>query len=125
MQMQGLRFLPRSSVLERVNGDLADALTGRSGAERILRDLEEANAFVVAVRWQQTVEPLKDRVREQGLSACHLDEHHVSWDFSPDPSFESKLEWISSFVNDELIPLEPLAQEVSAHGRSLKTTLLF
>ena len=37
----------------------------------------------------------------------------VSWDFSPDPVFQSKLEWISSFVNDELIPLEPLAQEVS------------
>ncbi len=43
------RFLLRTSVLERVNGELAGALTGRPGGERILQELEEANAFVVAV----------------------------------------------------------------------------
>jgi LuxR family transcriptional regulator, maltose regulon positive regulatory protein len=43
------RLLLRTSVLERVNGELADLLTGGSGGERILQDLEEANAFVVAV----------------------------------------------------------------------------
>jgi LuxR family maltose regulon positive regulatory protein len=36
-------------VLERVNGELADLLAGGSGGERVLQDLEEANAFVVAV----------------------------------------------------------------------------
>jgi LuxR family maltose regulon positive regulatory protein len=36
-------------VLERVNGELADLLTGDSGGERVLHDLEEANAFVVSV----------------------------------------------------------------------------
>src|ERR1700748_1659672 len=35
----------RISVLERVNGELADLLTGGSGGERILQDLEEAGAF--------------------------------------------------------------------------------
>ena len=43
------RLLLRTSVLERVSGELADALTGGSGGERILQDLEEANAFVVAL----------------------------------------------------------------------------
>jgi LuxR family maltose regulon positive regulatory protein len=43
------RLLLRTSVLERVNGELADALTGGSGGERVLEDLEEANAFVVAL----------------------------------------------------------------------------
>ena len=43
------RLLLRTSILERVNGELADLLTVRSGGERILRDLEQANAFVVAV----------------------------------------------------------------------------
>src|SRR5260370_915665 len=43
------RFLLRTSVLERVNGELAGVLTGRAGGERILQELEEANAFVVAV----------------------------------------------------------------------------
>jgi LuxR family maltose regulon positive regulatory protein len=43
------RFLLRTSVLEQVNGELADALTGRPGGERILQELEQANAFVVAV----------------------------------------------------------------------------
>src|SRR5689334_2841428 len=42
-------LLLRTSVLERVSGELADALTGGSGGERILQDLEEANAFVVAL----------------------------------------------------------------------------
>ena len=34
---------------ERVNGELADLLTGGSGGERILQDLEQAGAFVVAL----------------------------------------------------------------------------
>ena len=43
------RLLLRTSILERVSGPLADVLTGRSGGERIMQELEEANAFVVAV----------------------------------------------------------------------------
>jgi LuxR family transcriptional regulator, maltose regulon positive regulatory protein len=43
------RLLLRTSVLERVNGQLADLLTGGQGGERVLLDLEEANAFVVSV----------------------------------------------------------------------------
>jgi LuxR family transcriptional regulator, maltose regulon positive regulatory protein len=43
------RLLLRTSVLERVNGQLADLLTGSSGGERVLQDLEEAHAFVVAL----------------------------------------------------------------------------
>ena len=43
------RLLLRTSVLERVSGDLADRLTGGAGAERILQDLEQAGAFVVSL----------------------------------------------------------------------------
>ena len=43
------RLLLRTSVLERVNGELADVLTGGSGGERVLQDLEQANAFVMAL----------------------------------------------------------------------------
>jgi LuxR family transcriptional regulator, maltose regulon positive regulatory protein len=43
------RLLLRTSVLERVNGELADLLTGGSGGQRILRQLEDANAFVAEV----------------------------------------------------------------------------
>jgi LuxR family transcriptional regulator, maltose regulon positive regulatory protein len=43
------RLLLRTSVLDRVNGELADLLTGGSGGERVLQDLEEANAFVVSL----------------------------------------------------------------------------
>ena len=43
------RLLLRTSVLDRVNGELADLLTGESGGERVLQDLEEANAFVVSL----------------------------------------------------------------------------
>jgi LuxR family maltose regulon positive regulatory protein len=43
------RLLLRTSVLERVSGELADLLTGGSGGERVLQKLEEANAFVVSL----------------------------------------------------------------------------
>ncbi len=43
------RLLLRTSVLERVSGPLADALTGSPGGERILQDLEQAGAFVVSL----------------------------------------------------------------------------
>jgi LuxR family transcriptional regulator, maltose regulon positive regulatory protein len=46
-QVRGL--LLRTCLVERVSGELADALTGGSGGERVLQDLEEANAFVVAL----------------------------------------------------------------------------
>src|SRR5260370_39219085 len=39
-------LLLRTALLERVNGELAGLLTGRPGAEPILLDLEDANAFV-------------------------------------------------------------------------------
>ena len=43
------RLLLRTSLLDRVNGELADLLTGAGGSERILLDLEDANAFVVSL----------------------------------------------------------------------------
>ena len=43
------RLLLRTSILDRVNGELADLLTGDSGGERVLQRLEEAGAFVVSL----------------------------------------------------------------------------
>jgi LuxR family transcriptional regulator, maltose regulon positive regulatory protein len=43
------RLLLRTSILDRVNGELADLLTGGSGGERVLQQLEEAGAFVVSL----------------------------------------------------------------------------
>ncbi|MBO0815706.1 MAG: LuxR family transcriptional regulator, partial [Actinobacteria bacterium] len=43
------RLLLRTSILERVNGELAALLTGDEGAERVLQDLEAAGAFVVSL----------------------------------------------------------------------------
>jgi len=47
-------LLLRTSLLDRVNGELADVLTGRPGSERILLDLEDANAFVVSLDPERT-----------------------------------------------------------------------
>ncbi len=47
-------LLLRTSVLERVCGPLADVLTGRSGGERILQDLEQAGAFVASLDGQRS-----------------------------------------------------------------------
>jgi LuxR family transcriptional regulator, maltose regulon positive regulatory protein len=43
------RLLLRTAILERVNGELADLLTGDVGGERVLQDLEAANAFVMSL----------------------------------------------------------------------------
>jgi LuxR family transcriptional regulator, maltose regulon positive regulatory protein len=42
-------LLLRTCILDRVTGPLADALTGRADSARLLHELEEANALVVAV----------------------------------------------------------------------------
>jgi LuxR family transcriptional regulator, maltose regulon positive regulatory protein len=42
-------LLLRTSILTRVNGALADLLTGDASGERVLQDLEHANAFVVSL----------------------------------------------------------------------------
>jgi LuxR family maltose regulon positive regulatory protein len=47
-------LLLRTSLLDRVNGELADLLTGRPGSERILLELEDANAFVVSLDAERT-----------------------------------------------------------------------
>jgi LuxR family transcriptional regulator, maltose regulon positive regulatory protein len=43
------RLLLRTSILDRVNGELAGLLTGDGGGERVLQDLEAANAFTVSL----------------------------------------------------------------------------
>lgn len=35
----------------------------------------------------------------------------MAWDFSTEPEFQQKLDWASDFVNNELIPLEPIQAE--------------
>ena len=47
-------MLLRTSLVDRVNGELADLLAGRSGSEQMLLELEEANAFVVSLDAQRT-----------------------------------------------------------------------
>ncbi|HEY0806688.1 MAG TPA: AAA family ATPase, partial [Pseudonocardiaceae bacterium] len=43
------RLLLRTSLVDQVNGELADLLADASGSERILLELEDANAFVVSL----------------------------------------------------------------------------
>jgi LuxR family transcriptional regulator, maltose regulon positive regulatory protein len=47
-------LLLRTSLFDRVNGELADLLTGRPGSERILLALEDADAFVVSLDLERT-----------------------------------------------------------------------
>ena len=48
------QLLLRTCLLDRVNGELADLLTGRAGSEGILLGLEDANAFVVSLDPERT-----------------------------------------------------------------------
>jgi LuxR family maltose regulon positive regulatory protein len=47
-------MLLRTSLLDRVNGELADLLSRQPGCERFLLDLEDANAFVVSLDPKRT-----------------------------------------------------------------------
>jgi LuxR family maltose regulon positive regulatory protein len=47
-------LLLRTSLLDQVNGELADLLTGRPGSEQILLSLEDANTFVEALDPERT-----------------------------------------------------------------------
>jgi LuxR family transcriptional regulator, maltose regulon positive regulatory protein len=47
-------LLLRTSLLDRVNGELADVLTGRPGSEGILLELADANAFVLPLDPERT-----------------------------------------------------------------------
>jgi LuxR family maltose regulon positive regulatory protein len=47
-------MLLRTSLVDRVNGELGDLLAGRSGSEQLLLELEDANAFVVSLDAQRT-----------------------------------------------------------------------
>jgi LuxR family transcriptional regulator, maltose regulon positive regulatory protein len=47
-------LLLRTCLLDRVNGELADLLADRPGSERILLELEDANAFVVSLDPERT-----------------------------------------------------------------------
>ncbi len=47
-------MLLRTSLVDRVNGELADLLADRSGSEQMLLELEDANAFVVSLDAQRT-----------------------------------------------------------------------
>jgi LuxR family transcriptional regulator, maltose regulon positive regulatory protein len=48
------QLLLRTSLLERVNGELADLMTGYTGSEQVLLELEDANAFVVSLDPERT-----------------------------------------------------------------------
>jgi LuxR family transcriptional regulator, maltose regulon positive regulatory protein len=51
-EVQGM--LLRTSLVDRLNSELADVLAGRAGSERMLLELEDANAFVVSLDAQRT-----------------------------------------------------------------------
>src|SRR5881398_3252996 len=40
----------------------------------------------------------------------------MAWDFSTDPEFQSKLDWMSSFVRERIWPLETLTEELGWDG---------
>jgi LuxR family transcriptional regulator, maltose regulon positive regulatory protein len=47
-------MLLRTSLVDRMDGELADLLAGRSGSEQMLLGLEDANAFVVSLNPERT-----------------------------------------------------------------------
>jgi LuxR family transcriptional regulator, maltose regulon positive regulatory protein len=75
-------MLLRTSLVDRISGELADVLTGRSGSERMLLELQDANAFVVSLdaarTWFRYHQLLADflRLELRRTSADELPELH-------------------------------------------------
>jgi len=44
----------------------------------------------------------------------------MAWDFSTEPEFEKKLEWMRSFVRDEVYPLEVLDADEAGFMRAIR-----
>jgi LuxR family maltose regulon positive regulatory protein len=83
-QPQSVRsFLLQTSVLERLNGALCDALTGRDDGQAMLEQLEKANLFVVALDdelyWYRYHHLFKDVLcarRQRAYTAQHTQALH-------------------------------------------------
>ena len=43
------------------------------------------------------------------------------WDFETDPEFQEKLDWMRRFVDENLVPLEPIQAELPADEWKLET----
>jgi LuxR family maltose regulon positive regulatory protein len=78
------RLLLRTSILDSVNGELADLLTGGSGGERMLQELEQANSLVTALdarrSWFRYHKLLADllQLELRGSSAAELPALHAA-----------------------------------------------
>src|SRR5487761_8366 len=44
----------------------------------------------------------------------------MTWDFSTEPEFESKLEWMRDFMRDEVYPLEVLDTDEAGFMRAIR-----
>ena len=44
----------------------------------------------------------------------------MTWDFSTEPEFERKLEWMRRFMHDEVYPLEVLDTDERGFARAIK-----
>jgi ATP/maltotriose-dependent transcriptional regulator MalT len=79
---QRRNFLLQTSVLERLSGPLCDAVTGESGGQDILEDLERANLFLIPLdeerRWYRLHHLFGDllRARLQEAEADRIAELH-------------------------------------------------
>ncbi|RIK39779.1 MAG: hypothetical protein DCC58_14805 [Chloroflexi bacterium] len=69
-------FLVETSLLDRLNGPLCDAVTGRAGSQTLLEQLERANVFLVPLdderRWFRYHHLLSDVLREQRYTTAWL-----------------------------------------------------
>jgi LuxR family maltose regulon positive regulatory protein len=74
------RLLLRTSILDRVTGSLADALVDATGSERILLELEQGNAFVVALDAERT----SFRYHELFADLLHLELRRTEPDIVPE-----------------------------------------
>ena len=48
----------------------------------------------------------------------------MSWDFSTEPEFQETLDWMREFVDEEILPIEPIAEELTLDQLRAITTPL-
>src|SRR5882762_1008075 len=93
--------------------------TSAATARAVRRD--GTSGAMASIMWHSAHASRAGPLRLQGVGGEHREDGFaMAWDFSTEPEFESRLEWMRAFVRDEIFPLETLELDNSTFLRVVR-----
>ena len=77
-------------------------------AKRRLRGLKISTKVTLGTCFKNTPLFYKSASVKMQDTSNHTETALMAWDFETDPEFQQQLDWVKQFVEEELIPLEPI-----------------